>query len=86
MGKGISKRLPPITFHTPLGDEELTFLSSENPNTIFIGTGQRGLLPLTKEAEQFLAGYTVRMGKTPDIISEILNERGSFVAIIHVTG
>ena len=83
--KELSKKLPPINYHTPLGVEELTLLSGENPEIIYIATGQRGSLPFTEETEKFLENYEVRVGKTPEIISQILKEQGRFIAIIHVT-
>lgn len=83
--KELSKILPPIHYHTPLGSEELSLLSGETPDIIYIGTGQKGSLPLTEEAKKFLEDYQVRIDKTPDIIREIVESTAKFVAIIHVT-
>ena len=83
--KELSKKLTPINHHTPLGLEELSLLSGENPDIIYIGTGQKGSLPLTEDAKILLENYQVWIDITPVIIAEVLKEERKFIAIIHVT-
>lgn len=83
--KGPSKPLRSHFGHTPLGLEEISFIDDEEPDIVYIATGQHGSLPLTDESVQFLNSYQTRIGKTPDIFLEILEERRKYVAVIHLT-
>ena len=50
-----SKDLKSTYGHTPLSEYELDFLKKEQPEKVFIGTGQYGDLPLTPNAENVLS-------------------------------
>jgi len=71
--------------HTPLADHEIEFLQEENPGIIYIGTGQYGDLPITKEARKILGGYDTVILPTPDIMALLEEEDRPFVAVIHVS-
>jgi len=83
--KKSSKELKSTYGHTPLSDHELDFLEKEKPEIIYIGTGQYGDLPLTREAKTVLSRFELVIHPTPDILDTLENENRSFVAIIHVT-
>ena len=83
--KKLSKGLKENYGHTPLSEIELEFLAGEKPEVIYIGTGQSGSLPLTTEAKKLLSHYTIVMKPTPALLEELTDEKGHFVAIIHVT-
>jgi hypothetical protein len=71
--------------HTPLSGSELDFLAGEKPKVIYIGTGQYGSLPLTKDAEVILGDYKTVVQTTPGVISALTGEKRHYVAILHVT-
>lgn len=71
--------------HTPLSDHDLDFLKKEVPAILFIGTGQFGDMPITREAHQILAKYETCVGPTPDILDRISEETRPFVAVLHVS-
>jgi hypothetical protein len=71
--------------HTPLSERELEFLADENPELVYVGTGQYGDLPVTPKAEAVLTHYHGVVMPTPDILPAIKAEKRRFVAILHVT-
>ncbi|MDG6256283.1 MAG: hypothetical protein QCH35_01655 [Methanomicrobiaceae archaeon] len=71
--------------HTPLSEHELELLDAEEPEVVFVGTGQYGDLTLTPGAKQVLSRYSVVLRPTPEILGEIEHEQRRFVAVIHVT-
>ena len=71
--------------HTPLSPMELDFIAPENPQVIYIGTGQYGSLPITSDAEELLEKYKTVIETTPMVISKLSGERHRYVAILHVT-
>lgn len=83
--KKLSKPFKSAYGHTPLSDEELAFLKKEDPEVVYIGTGQYGDLPVTPEAQALLAGYEVRVKPTPEILMDIAAETRQFTAVLHVT-
>lgn len=80
-----SKNLKATYGHTPLSDHELEFLDRENPEIVYIGTGQYGDLPLTPEAKTLLCRFETVILPTPEILDMLEHENRTFVAIIHVT-
>jgi hypothetical protein len=80
-----SKKLKNIYGHTPLSDHELEFLEAEEPEVVFIGTGQYGDLPVTKEAQAILKGFETIIRPTPEILDLLEEENRPYVAFIHVT-
>jgi hypothetical protein len=80
-----SKDLKSTYGHTPLSEYELDFLMKEQPEKVFIGTGQYGDLPLTPNAENVLSRFKTIIRPTPEILDILKKEHRSFVAIIHVT-
>ncbi len=93
--KDLSKKYRRIYNHTPLSREELEYYLKEagTPELIIIGSGQYGVLPLTREAEEYLRkleskGVRVIIDKTPNIlqlVNELLDQGKKMLAIIHVT-
>ena len=71
--------------HTPLSPKELDFIALENPQVIYIGTGQYGSLPITRDAEELLDNYKSVIEATPMVISKLSEEKLRYVAILHVT-
>jgi hypothetical protein len=71
--------------HTPLSEHELDILREENPDVVYIGTGQYGSLPLTPGAKELLMNYHTIILPTPELILKIGQEEGDYLAIIHVT-
>jgi len=80
-----SKKLKTLFGHTPLTDHELRFLRDEKADSIFIGTGQFGDLPITTEAHAILAGMDAIIRPSPEIIGMLEEEQQPFVAVIHVS-
>jgi hypothetical protein len=80
-----SKDLKPEYRHTPLSERELDFLSQEQFDFLYIGMGHDSALPITPEAIEILKKHNAMTASTPEIIDKIGNEKGKFIAIIHVT-
>jgi hypothetical protein len=80
-----SKALKSSYGHTPLSGQELELLATENPEIVYIGTGQYGDLPLTPDADLMLRKFDTKIQPTPEIIDLLEKEQRSFIAIIHVT-
>lgn len=79
-----SRKLRKEYGHTPLSEYDLAFLKHEAPEIIFIGTGQFGDMPITREAHRILSGYETCVSPTPDILDRIADERRPFAALLHV--
>jgi hypothetical protein len=71
--------------HTPLSEAELGFLVDEQPEAVFIGTGQYGDLPLTPAAKKILEQYDAVIMPMPEVLPLIEREKKKFVAVLHVT-
>jgi len=71
--------------HTPLSAEELTFLEKERPDVVYIGTGQYGDLPLTRDAASLLESYPTVVKPTPEILPLLAKEHRRYIAVLHVT-
>ena len=80
-----SKDLKPEYGHTPLSERELEFLPQEQFDVLYIGTGHEAALPITPQALAILKKNNALILSTPEILGEIEQEHGKFVAIIHVT-
>lgn len=76
--------------HTVLGPLEIQFLLDQKPNTLVIGQGQRGILPMPKESKKLLEDSKVilLMDKT-HVVMHLLNtlfkEKTKVAAILHLT-
>ncbi len=76
--------------HTVLGPEEIKYLLDQKPETLIIGKGQYGILPMPKESKKLLdeSGIIVIKTKTPNalpMINELLKQKAKIVAILHLT-
>jgi hypothetical protein len=80
-----SKDLKTEYGHTPLSGAELDFLRREKPEVVYIGTGQYGSLPLTKDALAILEHYVMIVLPTPGIIAALPGEKRRHIAILHLT-
>jgi hypothetical protein len=63
----------------------MEFLGKEQPEIVYVGTGQYGDLPLTPDADTMLRKFDAIIRPTPDILDLLEKEQRSFTAIIHVT-
>lgn len=80
-----SKDLKAEYGHTPLSERELDFLSEEQFDALYVGTGHEAALPITPQAMEILKKYNAVILPTPEVINRIMREQGKFVALIHVT-
>lgn len=71
--------------HTPLCEDDLGFVAEEEPETVLVGTGQYGDLPLTPGAKNLTARYGGMAKPRPKILPFIETEKRRYVAIIRVT-
>ena len=76
--------------HTVLGPEEIKLLLDQNPETLVIGKGQFGQLPIPKETRELLNNYNVIVieDKLPIVIhlfNKLKEENAKVVAILHLT-
>lgn len=76
--------------HTVLGPDEINYLLHQKPDTIVIGKGQFGILPIPKESRNLLleSGVIIIEDKTPivmHLLNKLLHEKAKVVAIIHLT-
>jgi hypothetical protein len=76
--------------HTVLGPEEIKLLLDQKPETLVIGKGQHGILPIPKESRKLLddSGIILIEDKTPIImhlLNNLLEEKSKVVAILHLT-
>jgi len=83
--KKLSKKRKEEFGHTPLSGEELADLLRERPEVVYIGTGQYGDLPLTRDAVTLLAPFATIVKPTPDILFLLEAEQRKFAAVLHVT-
>jgi hypothetical protein len=70
-----------------IGSTELKKLCKGHPKTIFIGTGQSGLVELTDEGRDYLAehGIEAKALTTPELIDAFNRYEKQKAALIHVT-
>ncbi|NIT41574.1 MAG: hypothetical protein GTN46_08720 [Gammaproteobacteria bacterium] len=70
-----------------IGPTELKKLCKGHPRTIFIGTGQSGLVELTDEGQNYLAerDIEVKALTTPELISAFNKCEKQKAALIHIT-
>ena len=80
-----SKDLKPEYGHTPLSERELEFLPHERFDALYVGTGHEAALPITPQALEILREYKAVILPTHKVTGKIEQEKGKFVAIIHVT-
>ncbi|MGA3289517.1 MAG: hypothetical protein ABSD42_04680 [Candidatus Bathyarchaeia archaeon] len=80
-----SKDLKPDYGHTPLSERELDFLSQEQFDSLYVGTGHESALPITSKALEILKKYNAVILPTPEVINKIEQEQRKFIAIIHTT-
>lgn len=76
--------------HTVLGPEEIKLLLSQKPETLVIGKGQFGQLPIPKEARELLDNSEVIVieDKLPVVIhlfNKLKEEKAKVVAVLHLT-
>jgi len=76
--------------HTVLGPKEIQFLLDQEPDTIVIGKGQYGILPIPKESRELLetSGKVIIEDKTPVVIpllNTLMKEKAKVVAVLHLT-
>lgn len=71
--------------HAPLTRKELKKMLREGPELIVIGTGQRGMMPMTPKAEKLLDGCISFIGPTPYALDWMQKEQRKMVALLHVT-
>jgi len=83
--KKVSKAFRAEYGHTPLSGGELTFLAEERPEIVYIGTGQYGDLPLTRDAESLLEAFTTVLKPTPEVLPLLGKEKRRYCAVLHVT-
>jgi len=82
--KKLSRKRRGFFSHTPLCDNDLIFLKNENPEIVYIGTGQFDDLPITNEALAILAKFTSIIRPTPEIMDFLAEEYRPFAAVLHV--
>lgn len=82
--KKAAKKFRKIYGHTPLIGAELDVIAAENPAVVYIGTGQYGDLPVTREARGILKQSGAVIRPTPDVLDLMADETRPFVAILHV--
>ena len=80
-----SKDLKADYGHTPLSERELEFLPQEKFDALYVGTGHDAALPITPKALEILKKYNAVILPTPEVIGKIEQEKGKFVALIHIT-
>ncbi len=84
------KNSPRIDGHRSLGKSEVEFLLSFNPEMIFIGKGQSGILPFQPEAREILSKskITVIEDLTPRLLTQfnqMYTKNKNIVAVFHTT-
>jgi hypothetical protein len=80
-----SKKLKNTYGHTPLSAKEIEFLEAEEPDVVYIGTGQYGDLPISAEAKAILKGFETIIRPTSELLELLEEENRPYVAFIHVT-
>ncbi len=76
--------------HTVLGPLEIQHLLDQKPDTLVIGKGQFGVLPMPEESHKLLekSKVIVIKDKTPVVIhllNKLIEEKAKVVAILHLT-
>jgi hypothetical protein len=76
--------------HTVLGPLEIQLLLDQKPDTLVIGQGQRGILPMPEESKKLLeeSKAILLMDKTPIVIhllNTLFKEKAKVAAILHLT-
>ena len=84
------KQSPRIGGHRSLGVKEIEYLLSNNPDIIFIGMGQSGVLPIQKEAQLLLDSSNCEVIKenTPNLLTQFNQVFGGdkrICSLFHVT-
>ncbi len=90
--KHLSREYSGLYGHTPLSRRELEYIVGECSgfDTIVIGTGQYGYLPVMDDAKNYLKTLNVEVvyEKTPntiEIINRLVRNKKKILAILHVT-
>ncbi|HUT81650.1 MAG TPA: MTH938/NDUFAF3 family protein [Candidatus Bathyarchaeia archaeon] len=76
--------------HTVLGPEELNLILKQKPETLVIGQGQRGILPMPEESKLILekTRTIIIIDKTPVVIhllNSLFEKKANVAAILHIT-
>ncbi|MCG3253042.1 MAG: hypothetical protein KAX09_04275 [Candidatus Heimdallarchaeota archaeon] len=76
--------------HTVLGPLEIQLLLDQKPDTLVIGQGQRGILPMPEESKKLLENSKVILiiDKTPvvmHLLNNLIKEKAKVAAILHLT-
>ena len=76
--------------HTVLGPLEIQYLLDQKPDTLVIGKGQYGILPMPEESRKLLLKSEVILieDKTPVVIhllNKLIEEKAKVAAILHLT-
>ncbi len=76
--------------HTVLGPLEIQLLLDQKPDTLVIGQGQRGILPMPEESKKLLEDSKVILiiDKTPvvlHLLNTLFNEKTKVAAVLHLT-
>jgi hypothetical protein len=80
-----SRKLKNTYGHTPLSAKEIEFVEAEEPEVVYIGTGQSGDLPITDGAKAILNGFETVIRPTSELLELLEEENRPYVAFIHVT-
>lgn len=81
---------PRISGHRAFGAKELEVLLENNPEILFIGKGQSGILPITDEAQKKLNELKIKIYEdiTPNLINQfnkLIESEKKIAAIFHTT-
>ena len=83
------KKLSKEVFGTShkISKEEAEYVFEEGVEKVVIGTGQSGMVRLSKEAKEFFAsqGCKVKLLPTPEAIEYWNNKDGKIVGLFHIT-
>ncbi|NHJ04339.1 MAG: hypothetical protein EAX90_05920 [Candidatus Heimdallarchaeota archaeon] len=76
--------------HTVLGPDELNYLLNQKPDTLIIGKGQFGKLPIPKISRDLIEQSKVIVieDKLPVVIhmiNDLVKQKAKLVAILHIT-
>ena len=76
--------------HTVLGPEEIKLLLAQKPDTLVIGKGQFGKLPIPKESRELLEKSNViiiedKLPVVMHLINNLVKEKAKIVAVLHIT-
>lgn len=72
--------------HT-ISQPEMEFVYQDNAEGIIIGSGQYGVVKLSREAQEFISGKKCRLvlKNTPEAIKEWKRTRGMWIGLFHIT-